>query len=340
MIDINSGLPIEFATVYINGTTKGTLSDTKGRFKLDYKKTTCQFVVTHASYKDTVLNLDLNSDIELNLYLKPRLIAIAPVSVEGLGNRKENLEYFKGQFLGKDYWGMTASILNDGVVRFNVRYYDESEKDSSLNGKFEYFGVEASAPLIIHLPQLEYKIEYALVQFEETFREELGYKTVSLKGYSFFKPLDNPVSDPQMILRNRKNAYYNSTMHFVRSLYANKLSENGYRMQEINDDKNSNGSGYFTLDSCPDITKIGDKIFLGGLKGKQYIIKYYKRGIKSLNLTQRKNPRIEPRISYCTILSDKCEIRKDGTLPGDHILFSRSIVNKRIGASLPTDYEP
>lgn len=336
----NTHLPVEFATVYINGTTIGTLSDINGIFTLSYEHGSCQIVISHTSYQNKVI--ELNSDSVLSIQLVPKIIQIQQASIKSQNLRNQNLKYFEDIFLGSDFWGKNATIKNDSVITFIVEYYDEKTTDINLIGKPKYFEVQTSAPLIIDMPKLGYILEYDLVRFSEKYNSDLDAKTISSLGYYYFKPVE-PISKKHLkkYTKNRHMAYYNSTMHLIRSLYANKLSKNGYLLYQVDTSKSSMHvtNNPFDFEDCNCLKYFSNEACLTGLKGYEFIIKYY--GIDyPINVAGYKSSGKPSKDSYLFILNDSCTIRKDGTLPGGQIVFSNSMVKKRIGASLPSDYAP
>lgn len=108
--DSKTNEPIEFATVYINGTTKGTISDKNGNFTLDKFIIPCQVVVSHISYIPIIFPLDDTLKLNRGIKLNPRIIELRQVSVEEQNLRKENLKHFYEEFFGTDVWGQKCQI--------------------------------------------------------------------------------------------------------------------------------------------------------------------------------------------------------------------------------------
>ena len=90
--DSISNEPIEFAAVYINGTTIGTTSDLNGRFNLSFEMENCRIVINHVSYQSVHINFNQNTKPYLNIKLKPKNIHIRQVTVESVNKRKKNME--------------------------------------------------------------------------------------------------------------------------------------------------------------------------------------------------------------------------------------------------------
>ena len=153
--EAGSNNPVIYATIYINGTTIGTITNPEGRFSLDNVNPPCEIVISHISYDTEIIELKQNVDTVLQIKLNPRDVELAVIEVKDKDLREENLNHFKKRFLGTDYWGKNAFILNDSVLVFSREkiidhevHFFESEflpADSSSI----LFNVNAKAPLLI-----------------------------------------------------------------------------------------------------------------------------------------------------------------------------------------------
>ncbi|MCU4166622.1 carboxypeptidase-like regulatory domain-containing protein [Carboxylicivirga caseinilyticus] len=332
--------PVEFANIYIDGTTIGTITGEDGQFELTYDMDYSQIVISHISYVSRIVNIDSKKEKRLSIRLIPKKIDIQQVTIESTNLRAANMDYFKKVFLGVDKWGKKAQILNDSVLYFDVQYAEKFFIPGK--GPYEKFIATATEPLKILLPDLGYELRYDLVTFREQFNPEIRRNSIRIVGYSFFKELKiNSERKEKKYLKNRKEAYNNSTMHFVRSMYENTLRMNGFLILETDTVSNPEGPEYktFELSTCGCADFMLNEAWLSGLKGKEYEILYFYRGKKPLNLLLRKINLKDPRIknSRCYIMKDICVIRKDGSLPGGEIIFDGDIINKRMGAALPLD---
>ena len=58
VVDFNTGLPIQYACVFIANTTVGTISNDKGEFQLSFSnRGLSNLVVTHVSYQTFITNI-------------------------------------------------------------------------------------------------------------------------------------------------------------------------------------------------------------------------------------------------------------------------------------------
>ncbi|MFB6342097.1 carboxypeptidase-like regulatory domain-containing protein [Saccharicrinis sp. FJH62] len=348
--DTDTGKPVEYAAVYINGTTIGTISNTEGYFSLNYEFDNCQLVVNHLSYNLVVVNIAPGHSSNLIINLEPKNIEISQINVQSENLRSKNLTYFKKVFLGNNFWGENAEILNDSVLVFRSEYFGDDAPRKELINKIKYFEVKAMAPLQIDLPRLGYLLQYDMVRFVEAYDPQYGMTIINNLGYIYFKSYDHVSRLKEMrFRRNRYKVYYHSIMHFVRSLYDNKLAENGYDVFTYSKNDSVETITQFSLDTCDCISYKNDEASITGMKGRKILIHYYTNNFKPTNLSKYNDDAswriltgLKP-ASYSLLYvgKDTCVIRKDGTLPGGgELIFNGDIAKKRYGAILPSDFEP
>lgn len=338
--DAQTNQPVEFAGIYIDGTTIGTITGMDGKFELTFEDNYKQIVISHISYDNEVQDIDVNTDTYLTILLVPKQVDIAQITIESINMKAIHMDYFKKVFLGVDRWGKKAEILNDSVLYFDVEYTEKSFIPGK--GPYNHFIARASEPLKVALPDLGYVLTYDLVDFTEKYNPQLERNSIQLLGYSFFtEEKAKSKSQQKRFYKNRQKAYYNSTVHFMRSLYSGTLGQNGYRVYQRVNDTTSNKVQFepFDLGTCNCIVYMEHEAWLNGLKGNTYVILYYYTGLKPRDLMFKKiDPKDERvKVSGCYYLKDICVVREDGSLPGGEIIFDGDMVNKRIGAALPYD---
>jgi hypothetical protein len=333
---------VEFAAVYVNGTTIGTVSDKSGTFSLQRINLPCQIVVSHVSYRTKVISIDENSILHLTISVTPKIIELNQVTIMNKSLRNENIEHFKAIFLGSDEWGKNAILINDSVLIFKIEYFSNTDTcPPDIIGKPKIFKVESTAPLQIDLPLLGYDLRYDLVNFEEEFNPDLNAYFIHTLGYYFYKTKEaGSKMKENRYKRNRLKAYYYSPQHFTRSLYSQKLPENGYYIYEIvhSDVTNKILINKYIPDSC--LTYTSEGAIIKGLSKHCFYINYYS-DFRDFPIDMSKTTFYDQsNYSEIYFLHDACVIRKDGTRPENSIVFGPGIGKKRVGATLPNDYEP
>lgn len=339
--DSKTNEPVEFATVYLNGTTIGTISDKNGFFSIDKITFPCQVVVSHISYIPKIFPINENSNLTRDIILNPRVIELGQVSVKEQNLRKENIKQFYKEFFGTDVWGRNAKLENENDLIFKIEYFGDNAPNEEFIGKQKSFIVESDAPLKIDLPLLGYDLQFDLVEFSVIYNSELRKYEIHILGYYFFKPYErNSRIKANKYKRNRLDVYYNSAQHFCRSLYDKKLSENGYLVFDFLKSDDTEVPWIrrdVNFDSC--LIYNNEEAIVTGLKNRNFYLNYYydRRGFP-INLNNRYEK--DRKMSRIYFLNDECIIRKDGTRPGNSITFGASMGEKRVGATLPSDYYP
>jgi hypothetical protein len=359
--DRQSKLPVEFASVYINGSTNGTLTDSLGFFHLENVVLPCTIIVSHLSYITQTKYISDGSLSNLDFYMETKINKIEGVNVTDKDLRKDNLKFFKEKFLGKDVWGRHASIENEDAIQFTRDYtnelvsvknkkelksisevaYDYETSDDSSYISFKIASnlkANSLEPLKIELPLLGYTVYLDLIEFIWKPQSYSEQEMCTIKGYSYF--IENAYRskrDSIRINKNREKCYYNSPHHFCRSLYNNRLAENGYMMHGVID----NLFGWDILDLNPTeyLQKEGKYVKIKGLNNMKLFISYSddQHG-KPKDLNKYKE--VRPVKSQIIFLQDTCIIRDNGTIPGNTIVFGPPVGNKKVGAMLPDDYVP
>jgi hypothetical protein len=352
---------IPYATVYVNGTTKGTITNPVGQFTLENVNTPCELVISHISYTTKVITLKNNIDTLIHIMLNPGEVELGVVEVKDKNLREANLTNFKKRFLGTDYWGKGAKIENDSVLVFHRKKVSEVERGSLVSGLLAVdtsstlFIVDTKGPLMVNLPLLGYKLHINLIHYTELQTGvDTDYEFHTL-GYFYFQPEDNASNrKTNRFERKRLEAYYHSDRHFCRSLFNDRLMENGYM---VRDDATNpkivikpNTRNYTIFPNITNseieqgtkgfdnhITRTDSEVKIVGLKNKNYRIKYYEKKNAPKNL--KEDVGLPSSTSQIYFLKDTCTIRADGSRPDNSIMFGPVIGNKRVGAMLPYDFQ-
>ena len=365
VVDGKTREPLPSATVYINGTTKGTTTDKDGRFELKDVSFPTTVVFSFVGYKPQARDLDrvpnkMTVALETNDEL-PEVVISGKV-------KKRDLNYFKRMFLGDDYWGRNAVIKNEQVITIDI---SESSRPVEIEDKravesseiTTVFRARASEPILIDLPLLGYELYVDLVQFKTTNTKtrcssgiggtlDINNRTLcDILGYFYYKPYDNlKRRQAQRIEENRRKAYWNSSQHFLRSFYEDRLAENGYNlftkeliMEVVNRDTIPVPES-FPVDIKEHSLFLGNnRMMIYGLKGPVLFLRYYQqRDGSPLDLKESSDALRHKDFSESTILmwQDTCIFYKDGGVADNNILFGGCISEKKVGACLPDDYTP
>ncbi|MCL3780418.1 carboxypeptidase-like regulatory domain-containing protein [Prolixibacteraceae bacterium JC049] len=347
IIDAENGKPLPYSTVYQNGTSNGTISNGEGEFRLDKLEYPCDVVISHVGYETKLIQQQDPSEEQYVVKLRAKAVQLQEVKVRDKNYRKRNLQLFRKLFLGSDKFGKAAYIKNEDSIQFRWEY---SERKIRMSGNHSYaflkrlkitrwsedrtiayyevpsvMHVYCNSPVQVHSPLLGYDVHVDLVQF--AYGKRSGY--CQFLGYYFFQSKPNSGKE---ILENRKLAYFNSSQHFCRSLFQNKLGENGFQLFKREGDKATK----INIDSYLHHSDKGVEVV--GCNKKHFTIGYFYnyKGYPT-DLTQKKGRRYVSSDIY--FLSDTCFILSNGIIPNNSISFTAVIGTKGLGAALPADYQ-
>lgn len=222
VLNKSTNLPVPNASIFINGTSKGTVSRADGGFELTgINRGKFELIVSSVGFQTLVYALTSDTlSLVMELKLEPRLEELESVTVmpwERNGWKKYGRIFIEG-FIGTSAAAQDCEIKNRKALRF--RY----------SPKARILEVMADEPLIIENKALGYRITYQL----ETFVRNWKSRAVLFTGYSFFE--DMTPSKPKQkdeFEKQRQLAYNGSLIHFIRSLYNNRLAQDSFEVRRL-----------------------------------------------------------------------------------------------------------
>jgi hypothetical protein len=157
-----------------------------------------------------------NSDVSVSIALQVKTTMLKEVVIGGNAKiRKLSYEVFKKAFLGTSANGKQCVILNPNVINF-------TNKKGVLLADADEF-------LIIENKNLGYRIKYLLKDFGYNFTIGLAL----YNGETVFEEMQGDEKMKRQWAKNRLETYKGSMMHFLRSVYNNKLLAEGYYARPI-----------------------------------------------------------------------------------------------------------
>ena len=303
VVDAATGNPIPSASIYLNGSSKGTTSDAQGEFILNTTETNIPLVVSCVGYQSEIINNYSNKT--LSVRLSPRTQVLREVVIGGM-SREEQMKIFLTQFIGSN----SKDCLIDNPDDINFTY----------NQKAKTLKAYVSQPLIIYNKRLGYKITYFLSAFSHS-----PFETSIQGNYVFAEDTSGLNSgDIHKILKARDKAYFGSRMHFIRSLWLNDLNQNKFiiaRSSLIY--LNNNDFGKAEKSSYSELVTVqaGEKFFA---PSPNVTINYDKVGLSYVTLNMGTNAAL---------------ITANG-FHDNHLVWSGKISDQRISELLPYEFEP
>jgi hypothetical protein len=224
IIDQETKQPLLGASVFAENTTLGTATNDHGYFNLSLPGGGYSIVVTFTGYQTETKRVTAgdagNNDIVIEIKKKEK--SMEEFVVRSTSEVADGLEkyggFFMDNFIGKTTNSKQCYIKNKEALKFF--YYKRTKRLKIL----------ATAPLEIVNDALGYTIKYELDSFVHEYNTQVSLYT----GYPLFQEMQS--SDPVQIEKwntARKIAYNGSILHFMRSMYQKKLKEEGFEIQFI-----------------------------------------------------------------------------------------------------------
>jgi hypothetical protein len=211
-----TGLPVEGASVYFNNTSVGTSASAAGKFSIPLPPMlNAELIVSAVGFQLLVFKPDAESVENKSIVFKltPKEQQLKDVLILTDAVRKKYLALFEKNFLGITEEASMSAIKN----RKDIYFTSGGVKNS--------FKACSDTPLVVMNKMLGYKISFELGEF---FYDENNGRTFYY-GYTRFEEM----GDKKRWIRNRRQCYYGSTVHFYRSLIANDLKKQGYAIYLI-----------------------------------------------------------------------------------------------------------
>ncbi|MEN9685217.1 MAG: hypothetical protein RLZZ28_1003 [Bacteroidota bacterium] len=222
VVSADNGLPIAAANVFLSNTSIGVQTDAGGEFLIrNFPSGRYDLVVSFIGYEPYQVSVASDKiPSVLNISLKPKVDELQEVIVEPYEKNGWDTwgTVFSENFMGSAAFAANCIIQNREVLKF--RY---SKHTNILR-------VSADDRLIIENKALGYLLKYDLTRFEYN----LNTKVFFYQGYPFFADMIPTSKRMQKKWEeNRKEAYYGSLMHFMRAVYDNKLTEQGFEVRKM-----------------------------------------------------------------------------------------------------------
>jgi hypothetical protein len=219
-LDSATNEPLSFASVFLANTTLGVTTTEKGEFTFPKVPTgTYDVVASYVGYRLAKQSVTIGREPQqVTLKLASTGNQLGEVVVKPAPNKPEEYETFSRLFIGASTFSDQCRISNPDNVRV---LYDDSTKELTARAK-EFVQVDNEA--------LGYRLKYYGLEF--------GYNksdgTISYYGEPVFeemKPRDE--KQRQLWAANRATAYTGSFMHFLRSVYTNRLTAENFLVQQV-----------------------------------------------------------------------------------------------------------
>lgn len=314
--------PIAGASVYLDGTTIGTSSDSEGLFEINASnKYNTLLIVRFLGYEDIIVSNPYEKDF-YTFVLVPKTNEIETVVIVKDGfTRKQKLQLFREQFLGVTKYGKACKILNEDEIDFN---YD---LDRFI------FTATSSVPIKVENPELGYIIEFDLHDFYVKF----SFKTIksihAIQSMFLGTVKYTDISSDEKIIKNRNDVYFGSSMHFFKSIIDNSWSSKNFILYEGKFSVNANN--YFKVIKSNDLYEVTvsptnkpAELTIGGIPRDGFYADF------SLLFNKKRQSRVIFKTK--TFFIDNF----GNNTHRDQIIFGGDIGQQKVGNTLPLNFEP
>ncbi|UOR05755.1 carboxypeptidase-like regulatory domain-containing protein [Hymenobacter aerilatus] len=212
--------PLGFASVFLANTTYGATTDAQGRFELrGVAAGPYELLVSYLGYqlyRKAILVQD--KSLTVNPQLLPTAQQLAEVVVRPHKNNPDDYRTFEEYFLGSTTFSQQCRIRNPDDVLVD---YDPQAKELTATSR-DFVLVENRA--------LGYRVKYYGLHFSVDFKRQF----VQFYGSPVFEEMRaRNARQQRRWADNRRQAYHGSQIHFLRSVYENRVEDQGFRVQKL-----------------------------------------------------------------------------------------------------------
>lgn len=222
VVNGNTGEPLASASVFAQNTTIGSTTDSSGSFRIRLPEGGYELGITYTGYQTQSLRINQNaSKEELLITMFPEEKSLDEVSIVLDMEVKDGWEkygkFFLDNFIGQTWYSRACIIKNPEALHFY--YY---KKRNTLK-------VMAKEPIVVENYALGYILKFNI----DSFTNNYDTRTALFVGYPMFEQMEGTIAQKNIWLKNRFAIYHGSMLHFMRSLYAKKINEEGFELKFI-----------------------------------------------------------------------------------------------------------
>lgn len=212
--NIESKKPLAGASVFLSNSSVGSATNDGGKFTL-YSVRPGQYtlvvtVIGYEGYSKTILVGPEPIKLKIELAQKP--LMLREVVISSNADWKKNFEAFKKEFIGTDENAKSCVVLNPHIL--NITY----------NPTKQILHADGDRFLVVENKALGYRVKFLL----NDFKIDKISNVISREGQQLFEDLPGSEAQKKKWHLKREDAYYGSAMHFYRSLYTDRLLQEGF----------------------------------------------------------------------------------------------------------------
>src|SRR5689334_20183450 len=224
VVDSESKEPLLAASVFAQNTTRGTITDKDGNFHLFLDKGGYELVISFTGYTSKTIKVQQADAHELNIELQKADNSMSEIVIRSSNEVPDGWEkygkFFLDHFIGTSTFADSCTLQNPQTLKF--LYFKRSDRLKVL----------AEEPLQISNRALGYNLRYELDSFVYYFKTDIN----SYRGQCLYANMEGNDEEQSRWKQNRKQAYYGSRLHFLRSYYDSTLTEQGFTIDLLSKD--------------------------------------------------------------------------------------------------------
>ncbi|MGF7038701.1 carboxypeptidase-like regulatory domain-containing protein [Mucilaginibacter lappiensis] len=219
VVNANGKNPVTRASVFLSNATYGSVTADDGSFTLGgVKPGQYELVVTTVGYEDYSQTIQVGgAPLKLNIELTQKVLMLREVVISSAADWKKNYEQFRRDFIGITENSKLCKVLNPHIL--NLIYHRNKQQLEASGDEF----------LVVENRALGYRTKFLLKNFVSDAIEH----TIQYAGKALFEELPGSVEQKKIWKLKREQAYYGSAQHFYRSLYKDKLKEEGFEAHDF-----------------------------------------------------------------------------------------------------------
>jgi len=214
IIDKADNKPVPGVSAFLSNSSAGSSTTVDGIFTINnVRGGQYELVVSMLGYETYRKTLLVNQDITLDvIVLTSKITTLKEVSIRPDPDWERNYQDFKRDFLGSSDLAQKCKILNPESIYVHF----DKEKIQLTASSSDFIVIENRAS--------GYRVRYLLNNFLHDSQSNLVY----FAGSAAFEQLEGTESEKRTWEKTRLTVYKGSSMHFLRSVIANQLPEEGF----------------------------------------------------------------------------------------------------------------
>lgn len=317
------------ASVFCQNTTIGTASNKQGEFSLQLKSGGYELIISYTGYQTKLFQISHTDSRIPDIEMVKEEKSLGEVVIKSSNEVKDGWEKY-GNFFLEHFIGTTPNAVKCTLVNPEVLKFYFLKKSNKLR-------VLATEPLQLENKALGYNMRYQLDSFMYHYNTDINL----YRGYCLYTEMDGIDSLKKVWDFNRRNAYYGSKLHFMRSYYDSTLTDDGFVINLLDE----NNETKFNR-----VADVYDTLYYGALDStgeievwypRKFSVTYTKKKPEPEYLKKFKLPKnVGTQTSYIQ-LADGIAIKENGYFYEQKDWINQGYWSwKNLADQLPYDYAP